>query len=96
MEELRPCLADRLVLSLVNRQQVSARGFNVTASGGVEMNEKTRKLILTAWQSRKEEEIKHPFLGDTITIGLIPHIQAQLLARHIRGDLDTYPAFFWK
>lgn len=96
MEELRAPLADRLVLSLVNRQQVSGRGFSRSGSDAVEMTDATRKTLLTAWQERKMEEISHPFTGEKISIGLIPHIQARLLARHLRGDLDMYPPMFWK
>jgi len=96
MEEFRPVLADRLALSLVNRQQVRPEGFVTTESGAVEMDEKTRKTVLVAWQKRKQDEITHPFLGERTTVGLLPHLQAMLLARHLRGDLDAYPAFFWK
>jgi len=96
MEELRPMLVDRLVLSLINRRQVDAAGLRVTESGAVEMDDKTRKAVLVAWQKRKTDEITHPFLGEKITIGLLPHVQARLLARHLRGDLDAYPAFFWR
>jgi CRISPR-associated protein Cas1 len=96
MEELRPVIADRLALSLVNRRQVSAEGFNVQEGGGVEMDDKTRKAVLVAYQKRKEEEITHPFIEETVTVGLLPHVQARLLARWLRGDLDAYPPFFWK
>ncbi|MBN1588975.1 MAG: type I-C CRISPR-associated endonuclease Cas1 [Pirellulales bacterium] len=96
VEEFRAFLADRLVLSLINRQQVDAKGFNHRETGSVEMNDQTRKTILVAYQKRKEEEIVHPFLNEKMTIGLLPHIQARLLARWLRGDLDGYPAFFWK
>ncbi len=96
MEELRAFLADRLVLSLINRQQVKSSGFKTTESGGVTMDDETRKTVLVAYQERKREEIRHPFLEETIAIGLIPHIQAALLARHLRGDLDAYPPFIWK
>jgi CRISPR-associated protein Cas1 len=96
MEELRPVVADRLALSLVNRRQVSADGFKTQEGGGVEMDDKTRKAVLVAYQKRKEEEITHPFLEETVTLGLLPHVQARLLARWLRGDLDTYPPFFWK
>jgi CRISPR-associated protein Cas1 len=96
MEELRPVLADRLVLSLINRRQVSASGFTSAESGGVTMNDPTRKEVLVAWQKRKQEEVLHPFLGERIPIGLIPHAQALLLARYWRGDLDAYPAYFWR
>lgn len=96
MEEFRPWLADRLALSLINRRQVDARGFRTSETGAVEMNESTRKIILTAWQERKRDEIVHPFLNEKIYIGQAPSIQAQLLARRLRGDLDAYPPFFWK
>ena len=96
IEELRPGLADRLVLSLVNRQQVKGKGFVKSESGGVVMDDATRKEVLVAYQNRKQEEIQHPFLGEKIAIGLLPHAQALLMARHLRGDLDGYPPFFWK
>jgi CRISPR-associated protein Cas1 len=96
MEELRPVLADRLTLSLVNRRQVQMEGFRRTESGAVVMDDSTRKEVLVAWQKRKQEEIQHPFLNERIELGLLPHVQALLLARYIRGDLDGYPAYFWR
>jgi CRISP-associated protein Cas1 len=96
MEEFRPMIADRLALSLVNRQQVDAKGFRCQESGGVEMNDATRKAVLIAYQKRKDEEILHPFLKEKVSVGLLPHIQARLLARWLRGELDGYPPFFWK
>ena len=96
MEDLRPFLADRMVLSLINRQQVTSRDFIQSETGAVLLKEKPRKKILTAWQERKKDEITHPFLNEKIRIGLIPHTQALLLARHLRGDLNAYPPFFWK
>jgi len=96
MEEFRPLLADRLALALVNRRQVRPEGFRAAPGGAVEMDEKTRKTVLVAWQKRKEAAIVHPFLGERTTVGLLPHLQARLLARHLRGDLDAYPAFLWK
>ena len=96
MEELRAPLADRLVLTLINRQQVRASGFTVAESGEVRMDDATRKEVLLAWQKRKQEEIRHAFLEETISIGLVPHVQALLLARHLRGDLDGYPPMIWK
>lgn len=96
MEEFRPFLADRLAVSLINRQQVRADGFQTTESGGVVMNDATRKAVLTAYQERKQESLTHPFLGEKVTVGLLLHLQARLLARHLRGDLDAYPAFVWK
>ncbi len=96
MEELRPVLADRLVLTLINRRQVEVKGFRVTESGGVIMDDDTRKEVLVAWQKRKQQEIVHPFINERVPLGLLPHVQALLLARHLRGDLDGYPSFFWK
>ncbi len=96
MEELRPVLADRLALSLINRRQVQANGFKTTEAGGVLMENDMRKDVLLAWQKRKQEDLRHPFLGESISLGLLPHVQALLLARHLRGDLDAYPAFFWR
>ncbi len=96
MEEFRPVLADRLALSLINRRQLAAGDFVVEAGGAVTMRDDARKAVLVAWQERKKEELRHPFLGETVTLGLVPHIQAQLLGRHLRGDLDGYPPFVWK
>ena len=95
MEELRPVFADRLALSLVNRKQVTGKGFTQKESGGILMDDDTRKMVLVAWQERKQEELVHPYLKERIPFGLIPHVQAMLLARHLRGDLDAYPPFFW-
>lgn len=95
MEELRPIFADRLALSLVNRRQITGEGFTQKESGGVLMDDDTRKAVLVAWQERKKEEIIHPYLKEKVPFGLIPHVQAMLLARHLRGDLDAYPPFFW-
>jgi len=95
MEELRPVFADRLALSLVNRKQVTGEGFTQKESGGILMDDETRKTVLSAWQERKKEEILHPYLKERIPFGLIPHVQAMLLARFLRGDLDAYPPFFW-
>jgi CRISPR-associated protein Cas1 len=96
MEEFRPVLADRLVLSLINRQQVGGGGFEKAESGAVKMDAETRRTVLQAWQKRKQEEVRHPFLEESAAVGLFPHIQALLLARHLRGDLDAYPALVWK
>jgi CRISPR-associated protein Cas1 len=96
MEEFRPYLADRQVLSLINRRQVQSKGFRTTESGAVQMDDETRKEVLVSYQKRKQEEITHPFLGEKIPMGLLPHVQALLLARHLRGDLDGYPPFVWK
>lgn len=96
MEEFRAFLADRLAVSLINRQQVRPDGFRVTESGGVVMEDATRKVVLTAYQERKQEALMHPFLEEKTTVGLLLHLQARLLARYLRGDLDTYPPFIWK
>jgi CRISP-associated protein Cas1 len=93
MEELRPALADRLVLTLINRQQVKPSGFTTAENGAVQMSETTRREVLQAWQSRKQEELRHAFFDESVAWGLIPHLQSLLLARHFRGDLDAYPAF---
>ncbi len=96
MEEFRACFADRLALSLVNRQQVRGKEFKITETGAVLMDESARKTVLVSYQKRKQEEIQHPFLEETIPTGLLLHAQALLMARFIRGDLDAYPPFFWK
>lgn len=96
MEELRPVLADRLALSLVNRQQVKGKGFKTTETGAVMMDDGTRKEVLIAYQKRKQEELQHPFIDEKVAMGLLPYVQALLLSRHLRGDLDGYPPYFWK
>jgi CRISPR-associated protein Cas1 len=96
MEEFRPFFADRLVLSLVNRRQLSARDFRTLDNGATLLSDDGRKAVLVAYQERKRDEIQHPFLEEKVTVGLLWFIQAQLLARHIRGDLDVYPPFIWK
>ena len=96
MEEFRAFIADRLALSLINRRQVAASGFVTTESGAIRMDDATRKTVLASYQKRKQEEIVHPFLGEKTTVGLLIHLQARLLARHLRGDLDAYPPFIWK
>lgn len=96
MEEFRPMLADRLAFSLINRKQLSAKDFEYKESGAVFLKDKPRKVVLQAWQERKQTEIMHPFLQEKTTVGLLVHLQARLLARHLRGDLDAYPAFLWK
>jgi CRISPR-associated protein Cas1 len=96
MEEFRPWLADRFVFSLINRRQLNAKDFETQASGGVILKEKPRKELLVAWQKRKQEETTHTFLGERCTVGLLPHLQARLFARYLRGDLDAYPPYLWK
>ncbi|MBC2717726.1 MAG: type I-C CRISPR-associated endonuclease Cas1 [Desulfobacteraceae bacterium] len=96
MEEFRPFIADRLVLSLINLSQVSKKGFKKTETGAVLMNDDTRKTVLTAYQKRKQDEIMHPFIKEKVQVGLVFFVQALLFARYLRGDIDGYPAFIWK
>ncbi len=96
MEEFRAFLADRLVLSLINRKQIRPQDFNDSAGGAVSMTDAARKNLLATWQKRKQEEITHPYLEEKCKVGLLPHLQAQLLARRLRGDLEAYPPFIWK
>ncbi len=96
MEEFRPFLADRLTLSLINLNQVQKNGFREMESGAVLMDDETRKAVLVAYQKRKQDKIYHPFIGEKVTIGLLFHMQALLLARCLRGDLEGYPTFIWK
>lgn len=95
MEELRAPLADRLALSLVNRRQLRARDFRVMDGGAVLLTDDGRRTVLTAWQERKKQERQHPFLQEKAPFGLVPFLQAQMLARHLRGDLDAYPPWIW-
>ncbi len=96
MEEFRPFLADRLVLSLINLGQVNGKGFRKLETGAVTMTDDTRKEVIMAWQKRKQDEIFHPFLGEKVTVGILFHVQSLLLARYLRGDLDGYPPFVWR
>lgn len=96
MEEFRPFFADRLALSLINLRQVQGSGFKTTESGAVTMDDETRKAVLVAYQKRKQEMLRHPFLDEEAEIGILFHIQALLLARHLRGDLEAYPPFIWR
>ena len=96
MEEFRPFIADRLTLSLINLSQVANEGFKKSESGAVLMDDETRKTVLVAYQKRKQDEIMHPFLEEKVQVGMLFYIQALLMARYLRGDLDGYPAFIWK
>ncbi len=96
LEEFRPSVADRLVLSLINRGQVKSKGFQISGAGAVTMDEDTRKEVLVAYQKRKQQEVEHPFLKEKIALGLFPFAQALLLARYIRGDLEEYPPYLWR
>lgn len=96
LEEYRPWLVDRVVLSLVNRRQVAAGDFTREETGGYLMTDETRRTVLTAWQERKQDTVTHPFLDEKMPVGLLWHTQALLLARHLRGDLDAYPPILWR
>lgn len=96
MEELRPCLADRFVLTVVNNRILSGSDFEKSESGAVWMTDDGRRKFLKHWQERKQEAITHPFLEEKLPWGLVPYVQALLLARYLRGDLDAYPPFLWK
>ena len=96
MEELRSVMADRFVLTLINKRIVNKDDFIKKENGAVLLTDSGRKTFLSAWQAKKQEVIKHPFLDEKLEWGIVPHAQAMLLARYIRGDLDEYPPFFWK
>lgn len=96
VEEFRSVMADRFVLTLINKKVVNKKGFLRKENGAVIMNDETRKAFLAAWQTKKQEMITHPFLGEKVEWGMVPYVQAMLLARYLRGDLDEYPPFFWK
>lgn len=96
VEEFRASWADRFVLSLINRRQVSDKDFVTEGSGAVRFTDDARKQFLSAYQERKREELQHPYLKESVPIGLLPHCQALLLARHIRGDMKTYPPYVVK
>lgn len=96
MEELRPALADRFVLKLINKRIVVARDFIRKEDGAVLLTDDARKRVLDEWQKRKQEQIIHPYLKEKIQWGMVPYMQAMLLARYLRGDIDAYPPFLWK
>lgn len=96
MEELRPVFADRFVLTLINKRIVTADDFIIKENGAVLLGDTAKKTVLAEWQKRKQVEILHPFLEEKVQWGMVPFVQAMLLARCIRGDLDEYPPFFWK
>lgn len=96
MEELRSVFADRFVLTLINKRMVNASQFCVKENGAVMMNDESRRLVLTEWQKRKKEVLVHPYLKEKVEWGMLPFVQATLLARYLRGDLDAYPPFLWK
>jgi CRISPR-associated protein Cas1 len=96
LEEFRPVLADRLAVTLINRRQLTADDFEESPGGGVLLNENGRKTAIVAYQKRKEEEINHRILRQKVPLGLVPHVQARLLARHLRGELKDYPPFVYR
>ena len=96
MEELRPCVADRFVLTLINNRIFHEKDFLFQQSGAVTLTDDARKIFLTRWQEHKKETLTHPYLGEKIPWGLVPYLQALLLARYLRGDLEEYPPFLWK
>ena len=95
-EELRAILADRFVLTLINKKIISGKNFSVKENGAVLMDDELRKKVLTEWQNKKKETITHPYLKEKVEWGIVPYVQAMLLARYLRGDLDGYPVFLWK
>lgn len=96
MEELRPCFADRFVLKLINNQVIGSEDFEKSESGAVLLTDSARRKFLKSWQERKQEIITHPYLGEKLPWGLVPYVQALLLGRYLRGDLEEYPPFLWK
>lgn len=96
LEELRAPLADRFVLSQINLGKITEKDFSIKENGAVYLSDNGRRVFLSAWQKRKYETLKHPYLQEKISWGLVPYAQAMLLSRYIRGDLDAYPPFMWK
>jgi CRISPR-associated protein Cas1 len=96
MEELRPCMADRFVLTLINNGIIAPDDFQAQEDGAVLMTPEGRRKVQKEWQTKKQQKIIHPFLKEKIEWGLVPYVQALLLARCIRGDIDGYPPFLWK
>ena len=96
IEELRAVLVDRFVLSLINRKMISGKNFSKKENGAVLMDDELRRKVLAEWQNKKKEVITHPYLKEKVEWGMVPYVQAMLLARYLRGDLDGYPVFLWK
>ena len=96
MEELRPCMADRFVLTLINNRMIRESDFEYQATGAVLLNDTGQKTFLKNWQDKKKDTLTHPFLGEKMVWGMVPYLQAMLLARYLRDDLDAYPPFLWK
>lgn len=96
MEELRPCMADRFVLTLINNRMMRTTDFDFRESGAVWLTDEGRRTFLRHWQEKKRDTLTHPFLEEKVTWGLIPYVQSLLLARYLRKDMDAYPPFLWK
>lgn len=96
MEELRPVLADRFALTLINTKAIRKEHFKRHENGAVLLSDAGRKIVLQAWQERKRETLTHPYLKEKMYWGLVPYVQALLLSRYLRNDLDGYPPFLWK
>jgi CRISP-associated protein Cas1 len=96
MEELRAILADRVALTLVNRRQVTADDFAKTTGGAIHLSDRARKEVILSYQARKQDEVQHPVVEEKAPLGFVPHVQARLLARHLRGDLELYPPFLYR
>ena len=96
MEELRPCMADRFVLTMLNNRKLKPADFDWRENGSVTMKDDARRIFLKSWQEKKRDAITHPYLGEKIPWGLVPYVQALLLARTLREDLEEYPPFLWK
>ena len=96
IEELRTVMADRFVISLINRKIVNGKDFSQKENEAVLLSDGARKKILTEWQNKKKEIITHPFLKEKVEWGMVPYVQAMLMARYLRGDLEAYPVFLWK
>ena len=96
MEEFRAPIADRLAIALINRRQLDRKNFHFSPGGGVYLNDKGRKIVIVAYQKRKQEFMKHPLFKEKVEIGLFPHIQARLLARHLRGETPFYQPIIFR
>jgi CRISPR-associated protein Cas1 len=96
MEELRPIMADRLALTLINLRQINPEDFDDRPGGAVYLGEKGRKAVVAAYQKRKQDEVQHPVLQQAVPLGLVPHVQARLLARHLRGEIESYAPFLYR
>lgn len=96
MEEFRAYLGDRLVLSMINRKQVTKKDFIRQGDDGILMTDDCRKELIATWQKRKKEVVEHPFLKEKVPIGLLPYVQAKLFSRYLRDELDDYPVFLMR